>query len=86
MFHRFQMKVCNIQPDKYAHLIACQVIAYFASLVCSLFLGKWAGAIIGFVASVTIGFFKELRDDKFDYDDFKFDIIGAASGAIYFLM
>lgn len=80
------MKVCDIQPDKYAHLIACQVIAYFASLVCSLFLGKWAGAIIGFGASVTIGFFKELKDDKFDNDDFKFDVVGAISGVVYFLM
>lgn len=79
-------RLCDLPSDKYLHLLACQVIAYFISFVCSLFLGKWIGGIIGFVASVTVGFFKELRDDTFDYEDFKFDIIGAITGATYFLI
>ena len=79
-------RLCNIDGDKYVHLLACQVIAYYASLLCSVVLGRWVGAGLGFVISVTVGFFKELSDDKFDYDDFKFDIIGSAWGIMYFLL
>lgn len=82
---KFTDPLCRIDGDKFVHLLACQLIAFVVGKALSFFMNRYASAVVGLAAAVTVGFFKELRDDKFDYDDFKFDIIGAASGAIYFL-
>lgn len=85
LFHRFQTKVCNIQPDKYVHLLACQVIAFLISLALYPFMGKY-GTFVSLPVTIAIGFYKEVGDDEFNYEDFKFDIIGSIWGIMYFLL
>lgn len=77
-------KVCNIPSDKYVHLLTCQTIAYLLSWVLYPIMGR-CGVFVSLPVTIAVGFFKEIRDDEFNYDDFKFDIIGSIWGIVLFL-
>lgn len=48
-------------------------------------MGKY-GTFVSLPVTIAIGFYKEVGDDEFNYEDFKFDIIGSAWGIMYFLL
>ena len=80
----FQTRLSKIPSDKYVHLLTCQTIAYLLSWVLYPIMGR-CGVFVSLPVTIAIGFFKEIRDDEFDYDDFKFDIIGSIWGVVLFL-
>jgi capsular polysaccharide biosynthesis protein len=81
-----QVKVCNIPSDKYVHVLACQVLAFFVGKVLSIVMNRYIAALIGCVVAIGIGFIKEIKDDTFNYDDFKADIIGSIWGSVYLIL
>lgn len=85
MYNAFTNWLCGFEGDKYVHVIICQVIAFVISCALSPFFGMYA-VLIAFPATAAIGFFKEIKDDFFDYDDFKADLIGAVMGIGLFLL
>ena len=80
---KFTDHLCRIDGDKFVHLLACQLIAFVVGKALSFFMNRYVAALIGLVVAVTIGFFKEVKDDSFDLADFKADVIGAVWGAVY---
>ena len=84
--NKFADPLCSIGGDKFVHLLACQLIAFVVGEALSFFMNKYASAAIGLAVAVTVGFFKEIKDDKFDLADFKADIIGAVCGCLYCLI
>ena len=78
--------LCEVSGDKYAHLLACQLIAFIVGKGLSFVMNKYVSALIGLVVAVVFGLFKEIDDEAFDYDDFKADVLGAAWGALYCLV
>ena len=86
MLNKVKEWLCGFEGDKYVHVLTCQLIAFLTGKICSMFLGRWCGAAIGFVVAAGAGFFKEIDDDTFDYGDFKADMLGAIWGALYCLI
>ncbi|MBR5395853.1 MAG: hypothetical protein IK144_12355 [Bacteroidaceae bacterium] len=75
----------KISGDKYVHVLTCQVIAFCLSRALYPFMGK-PGVLVALPVTIAIGFYKEIDDDKFDYEDFVADIIGALWGSVYSLI
>ena len=83
---KFTDHLCSIGGDKFVHLLACQLIAFVVGKALSFVMNRYVAALIGLVVAVTVGFFKEIKDDKFDLADFKADMLGAIWGALYCLI
>lgn len=83
---KFTDPLCRIGGDKFVHLLACQLIAFVVGKALSFVMNRYASAVVGLAAAVAVGFFKEIKDDKFDLADFKADIIGAVWGCLYCLI
>jgi len=83
---KFTDPLCRIDGDKFVHLLTCQLIAFVVGKALSFVMNRYVAALIGLVVAVTVGFFKEIKDDKFDLADFKADIIGAVWGTVYCLI
>lgn len=83
---KFTDPLCSISGDKFVHLLTCQLIAFVIGKALSYVMNKYAAALIGCACAVTAGFFKEIKDDKFDLADFKADVCGAVWGTVYCLI
>lgn len=81
----------SIKTDRVMHLLVCYTLTILTAFICHFFLSPGVSMAIGMVASMTIGFLKELYD-KFvlkcyiDDIDLLFDMIGMALAAIGMLM
>ena len=84
--NKFTDPLCRIDGDKFVHLLASQLIAFVVGKALSFFMNRYASALIGLAAAVTVGFLKEIKDDKFDLADFKADVCGAVWGCLYCLI
>lgn len=82
---KYTDRLCQISGDKYVHVLSCQTIAFILSRAVCPFMGK-LGVLVSLPVTIAIGFYKEIEDDKFDYEDFVADIIGALWGSVYSLI
>ena len=83
--NKFTDPLCKISGDKFVHLLTCQLIAFVIGKALSYVMNKYAAALIGCACAVAAGFVKEIKDDTFDLDDFKADVLGAVWGTVYLI-
>lgn len=84
--NKFTDPLCRISGDKFVHLLTCQLIAFVVGKALTFVMNRYVSALIGLAAAVTVGFFKEIKDDRFDLADFKADVVGAVWGTVYCLI
>lgn len=85
--------LCSFGSDKYVHLLFGLVFSFpvsWAFMLTTMGATKPVCAVCGVVASVFVGFIKEVvdffRDKPFDAQDWLFTVIGGVIGALMFLI
>ena len=69
-----------ISNDKYQHALASAGIAYaVTSHVQQYDIGRFKSVLVGFLATMALGYTKERLDSRFDKDDLRSDAVGALS-------
>ena len=85
--------LCSFDSDKYVHLLFGLVISFAVSwlfMLTTMGATKPVCAVCGVIASVFVGFIKEVvdffRDKPFDGVDVLFTVIGGIIGAVLYMM
>ena len=85
--------LCSFDSDKYVYLLFGLVISFAVSwlfMLTTMGATKPVCAVCGVIASVFVGFIKEVvdffRDKTFDGGDVLFTVIGGIIGAVLYMM
>ena len=89
LFNKIQEKLMSIGKDKHLHFECTTAISYFVSKLDQYVFGRdrYVAATIGAIAAFMVGFVKELcvdflwRDESFDLNDIKANLVGSITGA-----
>lgn len=93
VYDRVAEWLCSFGSDKYVHLLFGLLISFAVSwvfMLTTMGATKSVCAVCGVIASVFVGFIKEVvdffRDKPFDAKDWLFTAVGGAMGAMMFLV